>query len=176
MAIHIHRGQQRRRTHDIVHPDYSKVKNIAAVQEAVRKYKEAYGLQGSNRGPELKAAEEKINAAVERALSPRDRVRDGVFSEIAELLEMLWHRHVAKDGHFMDSGIGDLTEHIKGSGPGDGLSDYHAAKAAMNARRIKNLGERLRAVKSALGNHNVVVAPDGDGIRIHRPGKGDLTL
>lgn len=52
---------------DTIHPDYGKVKHIATVQEAVRKYKSLFPKGGS----ELKIAEEELNRAVEKALSPK---------------------------------------------------------------------------------------------------------
>lgn len=64
----------RRRARDMIHPDYSKVKHLAAVQEAAREYREAAKRRtgGLGGGDELKAAETKLNNVVEKALSPRD--------------------------------------------------------------------------------------------------------
>lgn len=73
MRLVIHNHVSRRRTRDAIHPDYSKVKHLAPVQAARREYVEAYKNIGTyEAGQVIKAAENKLNAAVEKALSPRD--------------------------------------------------------------------------------------------------------
>jgi hypothetical protein len=52
----------------MLHRDYSKVKHVAAVQAAAREYRETF--KAGHFGPLLKAAETKLNLAVEAALEP----------------------------------------------------------------------------------------------------------
>lgn len=59
---------------DTIHPDYDKAKHIASVQEAARAYREAYKQTSGTStqwGAGVKAAELRLNQAVEKALSPK---------------------------------------------------------------------------------------------------------
>ena len=54
---------------DSLHKEYGKVKDHAAVKEAVRKFREEAKKNGF--GPGLKPLEAEINRQVEKALSPK---------------------------------------------------------------------------------------------------------
>ena len=57
--------------------------------------------------------------------------------------------------------------HVMGE---DGLRDYHAARAVINATRRR---DPFPAIREALKNHRVMVSYDGQGIvRIFRPDTG----
>jgi hypothetical protein len=59
-----------------------------------------------------------------------------------------------------------------GDSAAEGLSSYHAAKATVDAGRIKEPMKRLSAVRAALKSHRVTVSLEGDRVRVHRPDTG----
>lgn len=62
--------------------------------------------------------------------------------------------------------VGDIRRLIDGAhvmGP-DGLRDYHAAAAAVNACRKHDFSARLAGVRKALKNYNVQVFARDNGI------------
>lgn len=63
--------------------------------------------------------------------------------------------------------------HYMGDDASTGLSSYHAAKAAVDAGRIKEPMKRLAAVRAALKSHRVTVTLDGDRVRVHQPDTGN---
>ena len=71
----IHNFVHRLPARDVIHPDWSKVKHIAAVQEAARKYREAVKANRGtyeNGGRAQKEAEENLNRVGEGVIPPLD--------------------------------------------------------------------------------------------------------
>lgn len=69
------------------------------------------------------------------------------------------------------SKLGRILDLIDGSAIMDvsPLAYYHAAAAARDANRRRDLTARLQGIKTALHPYRVMVAGEGDAIRIFRP-------
>ena len=73
------------------------------------------------------------------------------------------------------SQIGKLTAfvtglHVMGK---DGLRDYHAAKAALDANRRRDMGDKVAGIKHALKNHRVTVGVWCGAVTVRRTTNGD---
>lgn len=99
--------------------------------------------------------------------------RESVFDSVKDAKKFI--DHWAKQGN--PSKVHTYLEAIRGShymgdSAQEGLSSYHAAKATVDAGRIREPLKRLSAVRAALKSHRVTVSLDGDKVRVHRPDTG----
>lgn len=84
----------------------------------------------------MKSPSRRSDGPRRRVLDARSHVRDGLLSDIAELITMLWHRHAAKDEAY--------KRYLINKNPFDGM--FYVSKDGTHIASFKTLEEAKKAI------------------------------